>query len=275
MDDFTKMDPIFTENESYYYKLIGVANLYLDILFSETCVPFEYNIPIINQQGEVAGRLNVKLQRLNKESSGDASPPKSDDESLSSLGENQTKKLKFRLSINRAYDLPINLNNIVFCQYKFWCHSNQTIVICKDSTDSEVFFDHETEISLDINDDYLEYCLDGGFLSIEIISHRNDIAKSMNDNSTRSLKVYQERLLRLNQLAKFQSLVDAWSKVSQSFELDVKILELNSEGCWKPVEVKQNQINKTGGIYQLRQGQSRQISKIITTKINLHRNHLF
>ena len=263
VDESVKMDPIFTETESYY-KLIGVANLYLDILFSDTCIPFEYDIPIINQQGEVAGKLNVKLQRLlilNKKESSPSDEQKSDDDSPSTESYLTTKGwLKFRLSINRAYDLPVNLNNLVFCQYKFWCHNRPTIVSCKDSTDSAVLFDYETEFSLDMNDDYFDYCLDGGFLSIEVVAHRTDIAKSMTDNSSRELKVYNERLSRLNQLTKFHSLVNAWSEVSRSFEVDVRILELNAEGSWSPVEVKHNEKNKTGGVYQLRQGQSRQIS---------------
>jgi hypothetical protein len=48
--------------------------------------------------------------------------------------------------------------------------------------------------------------------------------------------------------------------VSKSYELSVKILELNTEGAWRPVQVKPHGLCETGGVYQLKQGQSRQIS---------------
>ncbi len=46
------------------HNLIGVANLFLDSLFIETCIVLEYDVPILNQQGEISGLLKVKLQRI-------------------------------------------------------------------------------------------------------------------------------------------------------------------------------------------------------------------
>lgn len=39
------------------HNLIGVANMYLDVLFHD--VRLNYYVPIISQQGEVAGKLQV------------------------------------------------------------------------------------------------------------------------------------------------------------------------------------------------------------------------
>ena len=47
-----------TENHS----LIGVANVFLSVLFHD--VNLDYHTPIISQQGEVAGRLQVQIQRV-------------------------------------------------------------------------------------------------------------------------------------------------------------------------------------------------------------------
>ena len=49
------VDP-FYENQ-INHSLIGVANLYLEVLFHD--VKLSYHVPIISQQGEVAGRLLV------------------------------------------------------------------------------------------------------------------------------------------------------------------------------------------------------------------------
>ena len=52
-------DPFYETTESH--NLIGVANVFLGCLFHE--VVFDYYTPIISQQGEVAGRLQVQIQR--------------------------------------------------------------------------------------------------------------------------------------------------------------------------------------------------------------------
>lgn len=53
-------DPFYESQENH--NLIGVANIFLDCLFHD--VRLNYHIPIISQQGEVAGRLQV-LSLLN------------------------------------------------------------------------------------------------------------------------------------------------------------------------------------------------------------------
>ncbi|KAK2703262.1 hypothetical protein QYM36_018247 [Artemia franciscana] len=54
------VDP-FYENQ-INHSLIGVANLYLEVLFHD--VKLSYHVPIISQQGEVAGRLLVEISRV-------------------------------------------------------------------------------------------------------------------------------------------------------------------------------------------------------------------
>lgn len=49
-------DPFFESQENH--NLIGVANIFLESLFHD--VSLDYHTPIISQQGEVAGRLQVR-----------------------------------------------------------------------------------------------------------------------------------------------------------------------------------------------------------------------
>lgn len=51
-------DPFYESQENH--NLIGVANIFLDCLFHD--VRLNYHVPIISQQGEVAGRLQVRLK---------------------------------------------------------------------------------------------------------------------------------------------------------------------------------------------------------------------
>lgn len=50
------MDPFYENQETH--NLIGVASVYLEVLFSD--VTLDYSTPVISQQGEVAGRLQVR-----------------------------------------------------------------------------------------------------------------------------------------------------------------------------------------------------------------------
>lgn len=50
-----RKDPFYETQEDH--NLIGVANVFLEALFSD--VRLDYHTPIISQQGEVAGRLQV------------------------------------------------------------------------------------------------------------------------------------------------------------------------------------------------------------------------
>ena len=58
-DDDAEEDPFYENTESH--NLIGVANLFLSCLTHD--IAFDYYTPIISQQGEVAGRLQVQIQR--------------------------------------------------------------------------------------------------------------------------------------------------------------------------------------------------------------------
>ena len=49
------LDPFYESQENH--NLIGVANIFLEVLFHD--VKLDYHTPIISQQGEVAGRLQV------------------------------------------------------------------------------------------------------------------------------------------------------------------------------------------------------------------------
>lgn len=55
MSEDDKKDPFYETQEDH--NLIGVANIFLDVLFHD--VKLDYHTPIISQQGEVAGRLQV------------------------------------------------------------------------------------------------------------------------------------------------------------------------------------------------------------------------
>nr|XP_020669064.1 kinesin-like protein KIF13B [Pogona vitticeps] len=172
---FRRADPFYDEQENH--SLIGVANVFLECLFYD--VKLQYAVPIINQKGEVAGRLHVEVVRVSGEigeriAGGDDSPEGSPENDV------QENKLVCLIKILQATGLPQHLSNFVFCKYSFWDQLEPVTVapevdpslspISKEPR-CMVVFDHCNEVSVNITEDFMEYLYDGA-LAIEVYGHK-------------------------------------------------------------------------------------------------------
>ncbi|XP_069036060.1 kinesin-like protein KIF13B isoform X2 [Lepisosteus oculatus] len=248
---FKRADPFFDEQENH--SLIGVANVFLSCLFYD--VKLQYAVPIINQKGEVAGRLHVEVVRV----SGDFQERLAggEDPESSAEGEVQDRKLICMVKILQATGLPQYLSNFVFCQYSFWDQSEPIIVAPEvdpsasspASKDPQcmVVFDHCKELAVTVSEDFIEYLTEGA-VAIEVYGHKQT-------DPRRNFALWDLGIIQ----AKTRTLRDRWSEVTRKVELWVQILELNENGEYVPVEVVAAKDVRTGGIFQLRQGQSRRI----------------
>uniref|UniRef100_A0A803SNR1 Kinesin motor domain-containing protein n=1 Tax=Anolis carolinensis TaxID=28377 RepID=A0A803SNR1_ANOCA len=248
---FKRTDPFYDEQENH--SLIGVANVFLESLFYD--VKLQYAVPIINQKGEVAGRLHVEVVRVSGEIGERIA---GGEDSMESFSENdlQENKLVCMIKILQATGLPQHLSNFVFCKYTFW-DQMEPVTVAPEMDPSlspvskeprcMVVFDHCNELSVNITDDFMEYLSDGA-LAIEVYGHKQ--SDTCKNPALWDLGIIQ---------AKTRSLRDKWSEVTRKVELWVQILELNENGEYCPVEVIPAKDVHTGGIFQLRQGQSRRI----------------
>ncbi|KAM7420660.1 hypothetical protein PAMA_015066 [Pampus argenteus] len=255
-------DPFYEAQENH--NLIGVANIFLECLFHD--VKLQYAVPIISQQGEVAGRLHIELMRvsgavLERLCGGDDSSENSSESScyevMDTNGEivHMAKRLTCRVRIREATGLPHNLSNFVFCQYTFWEHGEPTVAPPMVSPDRPsprspeaqftVQFDHCKDYVVYVTDEFLEFISDGA-LAIEVWGHRC----AGNGRSLWELDVLE---------AKTQTLRDRWSEVSRRIELWISIQELNEQGEYSSVELHPGKDISTGGVFQLRQGHSRRL----------------
>ncbi|XP_037533137.1 kinesin-like protein KIF13A [Nematolebias whitei] len=255
-------DPFYEAHENH--NLIGVANIFLESLFHD--VKLQYAVPIISQQGEVAGRLHVELQRVSgavperlswADDSSENSSECSCYEVMDTNGEivHMDKRLSCRVKIKEATGLPLNLSNFVFCQYTFWEHSEPTVappMVSPDRPSSRssdahftVQFDHCKDFVVHVTDEFLEFISDGA-LAIEVWGHRC----AGNGHELWELDALE---------AKTQTLRDRWSEVSRRIELWVSIQELNEQGEYTSVELQPVKDISTGGVFQLRQGHSRRL----------------
>ncbi|NWU14847.1 KI13B protein, partial [Cephalopterus ornatus] len=248
---FRRADPFYDEQENH--SLIGVANVFLECLFYD--VKLQYAVPIINQKGEVSGRLHVEVVRVSGEID-DRLVGGEDSPDCSSENDVQERKLVCRIKILQATGLPQHLSNFVFCKYTFWDQLEPVSVApevdpSQSSISKEprcmVVFDHCNEVSVNISEDFMEHLYDGA-LAIEVYGHKQ--SGDRKNPALWDLGIIQ---------AKTRSLRDRWSEVTRKVELWVQILELNENGEYCPVEVTPAKDVSTGGIFQLRQGQSRRI----------------
>ncbi|GFY77584.1 kinesin-like protein KIF13A [Trichonephila inaurata madagascariensis] len=255
------MDPFYESQENH--NLIGVANVFLDFLFHD--VKLDYQVPIISQQGEVAGRLHVEICRVdgsfldnldNSECEGDRNSEMKDSaQDVSDI--NTGRQLTIRLSIKSATGLPPSLSNFVFCQYVFWGHPDPAVVppivnpeypASRKGKDCMTFkFEHEQEFIVNVTEEFVEYCTEGA-LSIEVWGHRSAGFSSSKPGWDVDVQLMRSR-----------SLADRWSELIRKIELWVEIQELNDLGEYAAVEVIPRPDIATGGVYQLRQGQQRRV----------------
>lgn len=151
--------------------MIGVANIFLEALFHD--VKLDYHTPIISQQGEVAGRLQVELSRVQgtlpqdriSEAASDISSDSSNDEDDSST----TSTVTCRVHIKQASGLPLSLSHYVFCQYTFWNHPEPIVVPTKVPDNVQpgnglilqkdrFKFDDCRDFTINVTEEFLEHC---------------------------------------------------------------------------------------------------------------------
>ncbi|KAF5898706.1 kinesin-like protein KIF13B isoform X2, partial [Clarias magur] len=248
---FKRADPFFDEQVNH--SLIGVANVFLSCLFYD--VKLQYAVPIINQKGEVAGRLHVEVLRV--AGGVEDGMAGGEDGDTSPEGESLERKLICMIKILQATGLPQYLSNFVFCQYLFWDQAEPIIVAPEvdpsasspSSKDPHcmVVFDSCKELAVAVTEDFIEYLTDGA-LAIEVYGHRQA-------DPGRNLALWDLSIIQ----AKTRTLRDRWSEVTRKLEMWVQILELNENGEYIPVEVVSAGDVRTGGVFQLRQGQSRRV----------------
>ena len=289
-------DPFYERQENHL--LIGVANIFLEVLMQD--VMLDYHVPIISQQGEVAGKLWVEFgrieghfgERIADASASDIETNSSDDGSqpdetiIATNQPNQplrSNQVRLRLQIKCARGLPPELSNFVFCQYSMWGYPDLIAVPASSVEAGSDYLENNptnsaTPKSLNIanvnSDEKIfrfnnqrDFCIT---LSEEFLEHCTDGALS--------IEVWGHRISALNLSNRLktdwgiheeqnkicQSLADRWSELKRKLELWVEIHELNDQGEYMPVEVQPQPDVCTGGVYQLRQGQQRRISVTIS-----------
>ncbi|CAF1236539.1 unnamed protein product [Adineta ricciae] len=290
-----RYDPFFDAEE--YNSLIGVANIFLKALFYDS--KLDYLVPIINTQGEIFGSLHVVFVQVgtsamkklsdfqprrmlrtstnegisidadeNSLSENSASQNSLDDESVDDSTKtfnNKSDQITVKFSIKEVRDLPQCDGDTIMCRYTFINQKDeQQIFSIKPSASSDdensdedtsknprIFtFHHEKEYTFTITDNFITTCMESA-ISIEVWYHYNRIPLAVNTNAQNE---------RNRRDAEIRALSNRWKEVKRHIQYAIEIHELDASGKWEPVEVdaQQPQII-SGGVYRLRQGQSKRL----------------
>ena len=277
----TSSDPFLETNEAH--SLVGVANVYLDVLFHDM-LELDYLTPIVSQQGEVAGRLRVQLRRVAgrlprdrlgqcealSEGSGGGGQRRDEEEDEDNL-------FTFSLSIKEAVGIPAAYSQFVFCEYSTWWAGEgggeeaesvvvppicdpavgvQSLAAASNGVQAASFrFNHSREWTVLLTEDFLDFCSDGA-LSIEVYGHKLDSPEEVGGEAHNHWAA--------SQATRARSLADRWQELTRKLELRVDIQELNEEGEYVPVEVvEEADSGGAGGVFQLRQGQQRRLGVVV------------
>ena len=268
-------DPFFDAIESH--TLIGVANLYLRSLFSD--VKFEYNAPILSQDGDIAGKLLVELERIEGSFPADRVGLCGQSESSSTTGSDEpAQNMKFRIQIKSVVGLPPAMAHFVFCQYTFWKDQGLMVVpsLAKSSVvrnkkidASDFRFSYTRDVEVKATEQFRDYC-DEKALSIEIYGHKSNgfySAKEAAEKRKKAQTIADRYSIAHPDLCwicfdmhlKCHHMQTRWSEMVRNLELWVEIQEINEYGKYTPVDIQQREDIEVGGILQLRQGQQRRI----------------
>lgn len=256
-------DPFYESQENH--NLIGVANVFLEALFHN--VRLSYHVPIISQQGEIAGRLHMEISKTEGVLPDRGTDPEGSFRgSLLDISDDGSgRQVTVRVAIKSAVGLPPSLSHFVFCQYTFWGHAESVVVapveesvakldvpaISPDSSSTSFKFGHVRDFVVPVTEEFVEYCTEGA-LSVEVWGHRcSGFTSSGTGWDLGGGGGPQSHISH--------SLVDRWAELKRKLELWLEIHELTEQGEYAPVEVVPRGDVGTGGVFQLRQGQQRRL----------------
>ncbi|XP_065838715.1 kinesin-like protein KIF13A isoform X2 [Oscarella lobularis] len=251
-DELEMNDPFYDQESPV---LIGVANLFLECLYHD--VELKYSPPIINQKGEISGQLDVKIRRCQ---SADQTEDTTDfilrDSTPEKKGDDVYRNIRVSV-VGASLPLISKWCKGIFCQYDFFNHKEVTVRPLRDVNGviihrGKVLFKNEHIFPVVATDEFIDY------IAYDCI--RFEVYGSRSTGFSQTL--VEPRTL------KYRSLSERWSELLKRFEMIVEVMEQNETGEYEPVELVEKVDNVTGGVFRLKQGQSRRLRVVINAVEN-------
>ncbi|XP_019855139.1 PREDICTED: kinesin-like protein KIF13B [Amphimedon queenslandica] len=206
--------------------LLGIANISCECLAYDT--PFVWDAPIVSQTGKTTGKLKLRLECVpsSEMSVGSNCSPGANVKS-------DKNDITAKFTIMEASGIPINYSHELSCLYQFLERDEKCVVPSLEYRNGIHQFQHSQTFK--INKELMEFI----------------------ENDTLGIQVWGS--LEPSTLIVEESLSEKKCHIPKKLEIWVEIMELNDNGDFVPVEVKNKQDVKTGGIYRIHQGQVHRI----------------
>ena len=233
-----------------HHELIGVANIFLEVLFYD--VRLTYAAPIISKHGKIVGQLHFDIERTGgsfpQDRDADAYSDSCSDVPENNADPEESGRVQFRLRIHEASGISPVFCHDIYCNYSVCDQSEMTHVqsvytglalesVHKEQVTSSIIFNHSQEYSVEVSEDFMDQCLNGS-VAVEVYGRRADHeADSKNFDNAIAVK---------------------WKELSKKLSLTVNVQELNDNGEYNNVKVVDDN-DGCGGTFLLRQGQQRRI----------------
>uniref|UniRef100_A0A914I7I8 Kinesin motor domain-containing protein n=1 Tax=Globodera rostochiensis TaxID=31243 RepID=A0A914I7I8_GLORO len=271
--------PLFSNNllaRREKHSLIGVANVYLGHLLLCQVPKMDSQVLVINQQGEICGKMIVRIQRMEvrnalfEDDDDDYNDDYEDEDNFLGPEKYLGRSMLCRVEIDSLNSLNSDHCRLVFCQYSL--HECPQVVVPSEegppeaqNTAIRINSAHEFEVIC--TRPFFEY-VEEDALSIEVWGHRtspdDDDAEEdadaeegevngengrgrmepsgnrhAGDETNAGEFVHNDRLNLCDLVnQKKKSLQERWGEVTKRLEIWVELLELNSAGDYVPVTVK-------------------------------------
>uniref|UniRef100_A0A1I8FXD9 Kinesin motor domain-containing protein n=1 Tax=Macrostomum lignano TaxID=282301 RepID=A0A1I8FXD9_9PLAT len=206
------------------HDLIGVAHAFLSPLFYDA--PLDYNVPVINTQGEIAGKLHVRLAKF----SGRFEP-------------GQQVTLKRQGSAERAVALCVRAVPAV--GHVGSAGGAAVTADCGDPPPDLIAFDHEAQFDIFVNDEFLEFAADGS-LAVQVYGNRSNGAEVRGERIGDNWSEYCRRL-------------EMWLCIQELSENGQYLPVEIQHPTQRDRQGREKDVIPTGGVYRLKHGQSRRL----------------
>lgn len=175
-------------------------------------------MPVINQQGEIVGRLHVELAKISGQmdeasaknssmsvSRGDTSLYEEYEDEEEQEQENDPKSITVRVTVRHL--AGVSSSHYVFCQYVF---CDNVVVVPPVSSTTVVRFDHTRYFTIPVSEEFIDFCSESA-LSFEVWGHRGNQVTS---NSVENASTNE---------ANNNNVTDRWKEVTSQMKLWVEI----------------------------------------------------
>ncbi|OAF71254.1 hypothetical protein A3Q56_00959 [Intoshia linei] len=238
---------IFELNTSQF---LGMGNMYLVALLYD--LPFMYHVPVINEEGEIIGKIEIGIGRRIVDNIDSCFYEDSSTEMEDGI-ENKLHNgmsVEISISISEIFDVIPHKHNYLSIKYQFWdIKSDEFIEALPNKTGSKFYINNNQKFQISVTDEFLEY-LSECAMSIAVYGKNSADNTKIDSNCNINAGLIEDKLKVLN---------EQWVEISKKMDVKMEIFEITSNNIYEHVEMEYDKCIESGGLFNLNLGASQHI----------------